>query len=229
MTALRALVGSFAVAVMLSSCGVTADSSPPPTAAELRRALLTADDLGERFTAFTGEGDDDDDENPLGLRGSERCQALVDRVGGQRGGDNDAEATFFTDDGATVFNTYDRRGDGDGDADADVDEVVELIDTCRTLTIDSNDLTGKGQISGGRVDDLGDDGVELRLAFELTEPIEASFEGVLYLWERDDVTSAVIAVDGVDPVSGETIPVGVDQARDWAAIADRRLADVIDG
>ena len=225
MTACRTVLVALAVTVTLASCGVTADP-PPPTVAELRQTLLTVDDVGPGFTAADGDGDDEDDEGPSDVGGSKRCRSLAARIGGRGSEDSDAEAAFFTADGAAVFHAYDRP-DGDGD-DLDVDEVVELIDTCRTVTIDTGDSVGKARITGGPVDGLGDEAVELRVSLELTEPVEAAVESVFYLWQRDSVSGLVGAVDGIDPSTGEAVPVGLDQARDWAETADRRLADVIE-
>jgi hypothetical protein len=224
----RPVVAAVTVIVALTACGVTADS-PPPTAAELRRALLTVDDLGPGFTAADGDdgGGDERDSGEVSS-GSKQCRSLANRIGSRGGGDSDAEAAFFTADGAAVFHTYDRRDDSDAD-NVDVDELVELIDTCRTLTIDTGDSVGTAGLTGGPVDGLGEEAVELRLSFELTEPVEATFDGVLYLWQRDDVSGAVIAVDGLDPSTGDAVPVGVDRARGWAETADRRLVAVIEG
>lgn len=224
----RPVVAAVTVIVALTACGVTGDS-PPPTAAELRRALLTVDDVGDEFTPADGGESDEEDESPSEVSGgSKQCRSLVDRIGRRDGEENDAEATFFTSEGATVSQAYNLRGGDDDADDVDVDEVVEFIDTCRTVTIDTGDSVGTAGITGGPIDGLGDEAVEVRLAFELTEPVEATFDGALYLWQRDDVSGAVIAVDGLDPSTGDAVPVGVDRARGWAETADRRLVDVID-
>lgn len=221
MPAARAVAAALLVA--LAACGVTVDS-PPPTAAELQRALLSLEDVGEGYTDVTGEDDDDSDD--LKFDEPEECRELTASFE-ETADEPLAEVKFEDPNQAGIENAYELR---DVDGESEVDSFIEAAEACSALPFDGADgFTGELRLSAQRVDGLGDEALELSFEIEFTSPLELTLGGVGYYWRRDDVLASVTGIDGIDEDTIEVVPLDEGRIRELAGIADRRLADVLDG
>ncbi len=220
----RLVVAAVLVATV-AACGVDV-ASPPPTRAELQRALLTLEDVGERYADVTGEEEEEEEVKSLdeAFDYPEGCRQVAERF--EDGGDESlAKVTFDDDDDeSSIENSYDLRSE----VEIGVDTFLDVVEACPVLPYDSNELTGELRLSGKRIDGLGDKAIEVRFESEFTSPIEVTVVGVGYYWERGEVVAGVSGVGGIDQQTLEAAPFDEGRVRELAGIADRRLAEVID-
>lgn len=205
------------------------------TEAEMRRALLTAEEVGDDFVEDTEEGDEDDDEefDEDTADASEECIALIASIEERDQLEIFGSAQANADDAPSVMASFqdDDRTDvqqsittDEGDPIALFREVLEVCDT-----IGFEDTDGAGELRFGEPDqvEVGDDSLTVEITFDLTAPIPFDASSLFVVWERNGIVSSLGVTGGVN-ADLESRPPDRELLETLVTDADVKLERVID-
>ncbi len=218
----RVLALAVVLTVAATGCGITGEAADAPTTrAELRRALLTAEEVGQDFAVDEDEDDGADTEFDV----SGNCRRLVDQFESQADRPPAAKVDFENRD---TQSTVGQSLHFARDLAPTLGEYLRFMRTCGDLPFARD--AGTMRLSGERVDGLGDDAIRIRAEVEVQGlgPGTLRIRGSGYLWIHDNVAAQVFAFDGLSVPDLTPIRLPAGFARKLAEKADRKLARVLD-
>lgn len=192
---------------------------------DLEGALLTLDDLDDRYTVDTDADDGSDPMDDDDVDASPECLTALESL---ESGDESSEgvsAAFVEADEGTLQHDITFAGPG-----ASLHDVRAAIEQCDVVTFDEEGATGEFRFEVAELDDLGEDGFAMNVTAEFqTAGIDTGFEMYGVVWIRDGVMSTVTGFAGFDEEALAGMPADRDQVHELAAVADERLAAVLSG
>ena len=208
------------------------------SSAEMRRALLEVDDVGDGFTEEDdGSGGADVGEIPSeDVETSDECVALLEEYEDAEGDEAVLFAPTTDEDGASLPSAEVTFDDDDGvevnqgittDEDT-LGQARRFVEACEELAYDGED-EGVGEVTFSVDDgpDVGDASIRVDITVSTTEPVEVEAGLAAVLWARDGIVSSVTLSGAIDDDLEAEDP-DEDLLEDLVQEADERLQEAID-
>jgi hypothetical protein len=224
------VVAAVAAAMVLGDDdGGGGGSTGPPagvTLDDLEPALLTQADVGSSYRPDTGGDDSDDPLDSDSVDASEDCITALETFEEADAGTEEVGVDFVDDADGTIQHDIGLLGDGA----PGLGDIRGAIEQCETMVFDEDGVSGEFRFEVADLDGLGDGAFGMTVTADMqTQGFDIDFQMYGVLWQRDGVLSSVAGFGGFDDATFEGLPTDQDQVRELAALADDRLAALLEG